>query len=87
MVIPEKWVLNGIVLQKLLPFLEKRFAVTRAIPKDQDISSFDEIILCGTGRGVAPLTVLSELGWRSQGNAVFSEIRAHYEELLRSSSA
>lgn len=87
LVIPEKWVLNGIVLQKLLPFLEKRFAVTRAIPKDQDISSFDEIILCGTGRGVAPLTVLSELGWRSQGNAVFSEIRTHYEELLRSSSA
>jgi branched-subunit amino acid aminotransferase/4-amino-4-deoxychorismate lyase len=54
LIIPEKWVLNGIVLQKLMPFLEKRFSVSRAIPQDQDITSFDEIILCGTGRGVAP---------------------------------
>jgi len=64
--------------------LEERFSVTRAIPKDQDISSFDEIILTGTGRGVAPLTTLSELGWSSRRNEVFSEIRTHYEELLRS---
>src|SRR6056300_1875770 len=84
LIIPEKWVLNGIVLQKLMPFLEERFSVTRAIPQDQDISSFDEIILCGTGRGVAPLTTLSELGWSSQGDEIFSEIRTHYEELLRS---
>jgi branched-subunit amino acid aminotransferase/4-amino-4-deoxychorismate lyase len=84
LIIPEKWVLNGIVLQKLMPFLEKRFSVSRAIPQDQDITSFDEIILCGTGRGVAPLTTLSELGWSSQGDEIFSEIRTHYEELLRS---
>ena len=87
LVIPDKWVLSGIILQKLLPFLEERFSVTRAIPKDQDLSSFDEIILTGTGRGVAPLTTLSELGWSSRGNEVFSEIRTHYEELLRSTSA
>ena len=84
LIIHEKWVLNGIVLQKLMPFLEERFSVSRAIPKDQDITSFDEIILCGTGRGVAPLTTLSELGWSSQGDEIFSEIRTHYEELLRS---
>ena len=55
LIIPEKWVLNGIVLQKLIPFLEERFSVTRAIPQDQDIASFDEIILCGTGaRGGPP---------------------------------
>jgi branched-subunit amino acid aminotransferase/4-amino-4-deoxychorismate lyase len=87
LVIPDKWVLSGIILQKLLPFLEERFSVTRAIPKDQDVPSFDEIILTGTGRGVAPLTTLSELGWSSRGNEVFSEIRTHYEELLRSTSA
>ena len=37
LIIPEKWVLNGIVLQKLMPFLEERFSVIRAIPKDQEL--------------------------------------------------
>ena len=87
LLIPDKWVLNGIVLQQLLPFLRDRFTVTSGLPKDQDISSFDEILLCGTGRGVAPLTALSELGWSSQGNEIFSTIRAHYEEIIESSYA
>jgi branched-subunit amino acid aminotransferase/4-amino-4-deoxychorismate lyase len=87
LVIPDKCVLNGIILQKILPFLEEHFSVTRAIPKDQEISSFNEIILCGTGRGVAPLTALSELEWSSRGDEIFSKIRPHYEELFRSSSA
>ena len=87
LLIPDKWVLNGIVLQQLLPFLRDRFKVTSGLPKDQDISSFDEILLCGTGRGIAPLTALSELGWSSQGNEIFSTIRAHYEEIIESSYA
>ena len=84
LIIPEKWVLEWDCSAKTPPFLEERFSVTRAIPQDQDIASFDEVILCGTGRGVAPLTTLSELGWSSQGDEIFSEIRTHYEELLRS---
>ena len=87
LLIPDKWVLKGIVLQQLLPFLRDRFTVTSGFPQDQDISSFDEILLCGTGRGVAPLTALSELGWSSQENEIFSTIRAHYEEIIESSYA
>ena len=87
LLIPDKWVLKGIVLQQLTPFLRDRFTVTSGLPQDQDISSFDEILLCGTGRGVAPLTALSELGWSSQGNEIFSTIRAHYEEIIESSYA
>ena len=87
LLIPDKWVLNGIVLQQLLPFLRDRFTVTSGLPHDQDISSFEEILLCGTGRGVAPLTALSELGWSSQGNEIFSTVRAHYEEIIESSHA
>lgn len=87
LIIPEKRILKGIVLQKLLPFLVDRYAVTRGIPKDQDISSFNEIILCGTGRGVAPLSSLSEVGWSSRGNEIFSVIRSHYEEMIQSYGA
>ena len=31
--------------------------------------------------GVAPLTSLTELGWSSRGNEIFSTIRNHYEEI------
>lgn len=87
LIIPDKYVLNGIVLQNLLPFLRNRYSVIHALPKDREISSFDEIILCGTGRGVAPLTSLTELGWSSGGNEIFSTIRNHYEEIIKSASA
>ncbi len=87
LLIPDKWVLNGIVLQQLLPFLKDRFTLTSGLPQDQDISSFEEILLCGTGRGVAPLTTLSELGWSSQGNEIFSTVRSQYEEIIASSHA
>ena len=33
LIIPEKWVLNGIVLQKLIPFLEERFSVIPSHPQ------------------------------------------------------
>ena len=82
LLIPDKWVLNGIVLQQLLPFLKDRFTLTSGLPQDQDISSFEEILLCGTGRGVAPLTTLSELGWSSQANEIFSTVRSQYEEIM-----
>ena len=87
LIIPDKSILNGIVLQNLLPFLRNRYSVIHALPKDHEISSFDEIILCGTGRGVAPLTSLTELGWSSRGNEIFSTIRNHYEEIIKSASA
>ena len=87
LIIPDKYVLNGIVLQNLLPFLRNQYSVIHALPKDHEISSFDEIILCGTGRGVAPLTSLTELGWSSGGNEIFSTIRNHYEEIIKSASA
>lgn len=84
LMIPDKRVLNGIVQQKLLPILQDNFFVTRSTPQDQDVTSFDEIILCGTGRGVAPLASLPELGWTSKQNDVFKIIRFHYEELIKS---
>jgi branched-subunit amino acid aminotransferase/4-amino-4-deoxychorismate lyase len=57
------------------------------MPQDQEISSFSEILLCGTGRGIAPLTSLPELGWSSVSNDTFTKIRTFYEEILQTAGA
>jgi branched-subunit amino acid aminotransferase/4-amino-4-deoxychorismate lyase len=54
---------------------------------DQDFSQFDEVLLCGTGRGVAPLTSLPELGWSSRSNDVFKKVRLIYEQLITDTNA
>ena len=83
LIVPEQFILQGIVLRKLIPFLESEFSVTRSSPKENDIPEFDEIVLCGTGRGVAPLTALPELGWSSRSNQVFQKTRSRYDELVQ----
>jgi branched-subunit amino acid aminotransferase/4-amino-4-deoxychorismate lyase len=87
LMIPENKILQGITLQKILPLLHEKFSISRGIPKDQEVSEFDEILLCGTGRGVAPLIGLPELGWSSSGDSIFSEIRSIYETLVGSDDA
>ena len=83
LLIPEKFILQGIILNKLIPFLTSEFSVTRGSPLEQEVRDFDEIILCGTGRGVAPLTALSELGWTSRNDEVFQKIRSRYDEIVQ----
>ena len=87
LLIPEKRILQGITLQKLLPVLTNEFSVTRGIPDDQNVSQFDEILLCGTGRGLAPLSALSELGWSSRGSETFSRIRLLYDDMIHTHRA
>ena len=84
LLIPDDRILKGIILQKLKPFLNREFSVQAGRPQDQDLSTFSEILLCGTGRGVAPLTALSELGWSSQSDETFTKIRALYDQLIES---
>ena len=85
--IPEKRILQGITLRHLIPRLIDSFSITRSSPLDQDISQFDEILLCGTGRGIAPLTALPELGWSSRSNDIFKKIRLIYEQLIIDTNA
>ena len=82
LLIPDDRILKGIVLQNLMPLLHDEFSVRAGRPKDQDLAPFSEILLCGTGRGIAPLNALSELGWSSQGNETFSRIRALYDQMI-----
>lgn len=83
LLIPEKFILQGIVLNQLIPFLECEFSVTRGAPKKKELRLFDEIILCGTGRGVAPLCSLPELEWTSRDNQVHQKARSQYQELVQ----
>ena len=39
--------------------------------------------LVSADRGIAPISSIPELGWKSQGNEIFNEIRAIYENLIR----
>jgi len=87
LMIPEKRILQGITLRHLIPQLLDSFSITRSSPLDQDISQFDEVLLCGTGRGIAPLTALPELGWSSRSNDIFKEIRLIYEQLIIDTNA
>lgn len=87
LLIPEKFILQGVVLRQLLPLLQQNFPVTRGAPKDSDLSTFNEILLCGSGRGVAPLNALSELGWNSAGNETFNQVRQLYDSLIEQACA
>jgi len=87
LLIPEKFILQGVVLRQLLPILQSEFSVVRGTPQDSDLSDFSEILLCGTGRGVAPLTTMSELGWNSQGEDTFNQVRQIYDSLIEEACA
>ena len=87
LLIPEKFILQGVVLRQLLPLLQQNFPVTRGAPRDTDLSTFTEILLCGSGRGVAPLNALSELGWNSSGNENFNQVRQLYDSLIEQACA
>jgi 4-amino-4-deoxychorismate lyase len=87
LLIPEKFILQGVVLRQLLPLLQSEFSITRGSPKDSDLSDFSEILLCGSGRGVAPLCSLSELGWSTRGDTVFNQVRQIYDSLIKEACA
>lgn len=87
LVIPEKQILPGVILSHLLPDLAHSFRIIRATPKAHDLSQYHEILLCGTGRGVAPLSGLTELNWSTSSDAVLKQVRLTYENLLKRSDA
>jgi len=83
LLIPDQFILQGIVLNKLMPFIGSEFSVTRGSPNKKDLGHFDEIILCGSGRGVAPLISIPELDWTCGQDQVFQKARSQYEELVQ----
>jgi branched-subunit amino acid aminotransferase/4-amino-4-deoxychorismate lyase len=80
LVIPEEDVLSGIVLNKLLPSMNN-FKIDRRSPRLDELSTFDEIILCGSGREVAGLAAVPEMGWTRSSDKTFLKLREIYNKL------
>ena len=79
-VIPEEDVLSGIVLNKLLASMTG-FEIDRRSPRLDELSAFEEIILCGSGREVASLAAISEMGWTCSSGKTFLKLLEIYNKL------
>ena len=80
LVIPEEDILSGIVLNKLLASMND-FEIDRRSPRLDKLSAFDEIILCGSGREVASLAAVPEMGWARSSDKTFLKLREIYNKL------
>ena len=73
LVIPEKDILPGIVLSKLLYELTG-FTAEHASPRLAELPAFDEIILCGSGREIAAIAAIPEIGWQKRSEKAFLKL-------------
>ena len=80
LVIPEKNILPGIILSKLLSELTE-FTPERTSPRLAELLAFDEIILCGSGREVSALATIPEIGWQRRSEKAFLQLRETYDKL------
>ncbi len=80
LVIPEEDILSGIVLNKLLASMND-FEIDRRSPRLDELSAFDEIILCGSGREVASLAAVPEMGWTRSSDKTFLKLLEIYNKL------
>jgi branched-subunit amino acid aminotransferase/4-amino-4-deoxychorismate lyase len=80
LVIPKEDILSGIVLNKLLASMNG-FEIDRHSPRLAELSAFDEIILCGSGREVASLAAVPEIGWTNSSDKTFLKLRGIYNKL------
>jgi branched-subunit amino acid aminotransferase/4-amino-4-deoxychorismate lyase len=78
LVIPEEDVLPGIALFQLLSNMNV-FEIDRRSPALDKLVTFDEIILCGSGREVASLATIPEIGWQRSSENTFLKLRKTYE--------
>jgi len=78
LVIPKEDILSGIVLNKLLASMNG-FEIDRRSPRLDELSAFAEIILCGSGREVASLATIPEIGWQRSSEKTFLKLRKTYE--------
>ena len=81
LVIPEEDVLSGIVLNKLLLASMTGFEIDRRSPHLDELSAFEEIILCGSGREVASLAAIPEMGWTCSSGKTFLKLLEIYNKL------
>tara|TARA_Y100000588_G_scaffold360707_1_gene420852 strand:+ start:271 stop:945 length:675 start_codon:yes stop_codon:yes gene_type:complete len=80
LVVPEEDVLPGIVLSQLLSNVTA-FEIDRRSPTLDELVTFDEIILCGSGREIVYLATIPEIGWQSRSDKTFLKLLEIYNKL------
>jgi branched-subunit amino acid aminotransferase/4-amino-4-deoxychorismate lyase len=78
LVVPEEDMLPGIVLSKLLSNINV-FEIDRRSPALDELVTFDEIILCGSGREIVSLATIPEVSWQRSSEKTFFKLRKTYE--------
>jgi hypothetical protein len=78
LVVPEEDMLPGIVLSQLLSNINV-FEIDRRSPTLDELVTFDEIILCGSGREVVSLATIPEVGWQRSSEKTLLKLRKTYE--------
>ena len=83
-VTPAEDCLPGLSIRLLEPQLPPGLTITRVpIPIDQ-MTRFDAIYACGTGRGVTPIARIPELGWVQRDDSLTDLLQEAYRSLIRS---
>ena len=83
-VTPAEDCLPGLSIALLEPYLPPGLTVSRApIPIDQ-MTRFDAIYACGTGRGLIPIVRIPELGWEQRDDSLTGLLVEAYRSLFRS---
>ncbi|SVC64635.1 uncharacterized protein METZ01_LOCUS317489 [marine metagenome] len=81
LIIPEQDILPGIVLGKLLEVIGRDFSLERTSPRLDELPTFDEIILCGSGREISSFAAIPEADWQSRSEKTFLHLRETYGTL------
>ncbi|WP_440651277.1 aminotransferase class IV [Candidatus Pelagibacter sp. HIMB1495] len=65
-----------------LKFISKKVKINFKDVSIKEINDYEEIILIGSGKGVASVSKIDELKWQSQNNVSFKKLRKIYNTLI-----
>lgn len=80
-VIPERDRLDSVTLNLLTERMQNANIVVDDVFTDQ-VKDFDEILLCGSGKGVINLGQIPELEWQCRNIAVYRQLRLMYDNYM-----
>jgi len=65
-----------------LKFISKKIKINFKDILIKEINDYEEIILIGSGKGVAPVSKIDELNWKSRKNISFNKLSKIYNTLI-----
>lgn len=82
LVVPQRDRLDSITMKFLL---ERLGGICEVVERDVylgEVKEFDEILLCGTGKGIVSLTEIEELEWKCRSLSFYRRARITYDNAL-----